>query len=99
MEPESRTKLERILVILTKTGSSSAQIYHSLVSLRTKWIKSKSGVECLIRSGLVGKLLPLLQRPNSKVLDITLSILGNLMLEEGPRHQVSQFGGKISPTF
>lgn len=83
-----RGKLERVLANLS-ANSNSATVYHALVAIRTKWIKSKSALQILISQlGLVEKLIPLLQRPNTKVLDITLSILGNLMLEDLPRRQV-----------
>ena len=38
---------------------------------------------------LVKPLVKLLERPNSKIVDATLSILGGLVMEPAPRKQVA----------
>ena len=65
--------------------SDPSRLFQTLVSLRTKHLKSKEKTRVLLDKGLVKRLVLLLQRPNSKIVDVTLSILGNLMLEPLPR--------------
>ncbi len=76
--------------VLSKLNPELApsEVYASLISLRTKHLKSASTSADLVKKGLVRRLLTLLQRPNTKIVDVTLSILGNLMLESVPRKQV-----------
>ncbi len=75
--------------------SSSSSVYAALVELRTKHLRHHRGGPGSVDRALVDKPAPLLRklvrllnRPNSKIVDVTLSILGNLMLSEGPRKAV-----------
>ena len=65
-----------------------------------RYIKSPELLHKLIDLGLTFRLLPLLSKSNLKVVDIAFSIMGNIMLEELPRKQVTERelrrGGKIS---
>ena len=100
LQPENRSKetsgkgdlrkAEKITKILSGLESShSHNVYRCLVDIRTKYAtgdpqKSKA----LVSMGLVAKLIPLLERPNSKIVDVALSILGNLTLHRKPREKV-----------
>lgn len=89
-EPD-RQRAEKIRNFLSQLECSEHQtVLKCLVDIRTKFAvadgqKSKS----LVSHGLIEKLLPLLERPNSKIVDITLSILGNLTLHKKPRAKVT----------
>ena len=63
----------------------SKDVYKILVTIRTKHMDKN---EVLIQNELVLKLAQLLKRPNSKVVDVALSILGNLLLNEVARKQI-----------
>ena len=77
-----------LLSSLDVQKSSNRGIFNCLVSLRTKHLKDAELCRMLVDRGLVKALVLLLQRPNTKIVDITLSILGNLMVEDKPRKQV-----------
>ena len=86
-DPVKEEKLRKILSGLESPHSQN--VYRCLVDIRTKYAtgdyqKSKA----LVSLGLVGKLIPLLERPNSKIVDVALSILGNLTLHRKPREKV-----------
>ena len=63
----------------------SKDVYKILVTIRTKHMDKN---DVLIQNGLVPKLAHHLKRPNSKVVDVALSILGNLLLNEVARKQI-----------
>ena len=64
---------------------SSKDVYKILVTIRTKHMDQ---TEMLVANGAVNKLAQHLKRPNSKVVDVALSILGNLVLNDEARKQV-----------
>ena len=64
---------------------SSKDVYKILVTIRTKYMEQS---DTLIANGVVNKLALHLKRPNSKVVDVALSILGNLVLNEEARKQI-----------
>lgn len=64
---------------------ASKDLYRVLVTIRTKYMDD---VSTLIECGAVPRLVQHLKRPNSKIVDIVLSILGNLMLHEEARKQI-----------
>jgi len=69
-------------------GVTSASLYATLVQTRTLHIKKEDLLEALIEDGLLAKLIKLLARPNSRVVDVTLSILGNLMMKSTARKKI-----------
>ena len=81
------TTLTRKLLPKLDTGQPSDQVYRSLVAIKTKY---SNEVDLLVRQGLVAKLVQLLKRPNSKIVDLSLSILGNLLIHKLPREQVQK---------
>ncbi len=76
---------------LSSSNNNSA-LFSALVDLRARLHPRRAGSRRRGRPGgeLVRRLVRLLGRPNSKIVDVTLSILGNLMLEEAPRKAVSK---------
>lgn len=72
-----------IKLILNGLKSSSAtRVQETLLQIRSKVIVTESGVKLFRECGGLEFLLPHLRKPNEKILDITLSILGNCCLEE-----------------
>lgn len=63
-------------------SSSSSRVHETLIKIRSKIIANDSGIKLFRQSGGLEYLLPHLRKPNEKILDITLSILGNCCLEE-----------------
>ena len=76
--------------LLPKLDASQAsdQVYRSLVTIRCKYSVHEHYRTLMEESGLVEKLIPLLQRPNSKIVDMSLSVLGNILMYKVPREQV-----------
>ena len=52
---------------------NSRDLYKVLVTIRTKHMNQE---DVLINEGAIGKLIQHLKRPNSKIVDVVLSILG-----------------------
>ena len=76
----------RSLVQKLELELSSKDVYKVLVTIRTKHMEQSN---ILIENGLVLSLVRILKRPNSKVVDVALSILGNLLLNDFARKQIS----------
>ncbi len=77
-------------------SAHNSALFAALVELRTKHLRRRAdegpGGEfraATQQARLVRRLVRLLGRPNSKIVDVTLSILGNLMLSEAARKAVS----------
>ena len=56
-------------------------------------MKSESGISKLLENGFVALLVPLLDKTNMRLLDLSLSILANLLLEPLARQQIVEEGG------
>ena len=65
---------------------ANRDLYKVLVDLRTKYIDQNG--HFLIKNGIISKIIQHLKRPNSKIVDVVLSILGNLLLESEARKQI-----------
>ncbi|CAB3261567.1 unnamed protein product [Arctia plantaginis] len=63
-------------------SSSSSRVQETLVKIRSKIIANDDGIKIFRECGGLEYLLPHLRKPNERILDITLSILGNCCLEE-----------------
>jgi Armadillo/beta-catenin-like repeat len=90
--PSDPEKSEKIRRFLSQLESSQSQIvYKCLVEIRTKFaVGDCQKAKSLVSLGLVPKLVSLLERPNSKIVDVALSILGNLTLHKKPRDKVTK---------
>ncbi|KAG6452804.1 armadillo repeat-containing protein 5 [Manduca sexta] len=63
-------------------STSSARVQETLLRIRSKIITNDAGIKRFRECGGLEYLVPHLRKPNEKILDITLSILGNCCLEE-----------------
>ena len=75
------------------SSSESKNILKALIEIRTRVVKSLSGMQSLLHHNFVSNLVILLNRSNSKIIDISLSILANLLQEEMARQQLRSAGG------
>ncbi|XP_047503466.1 armadillo repeat-containing protein 5 isoform X3 [Pieris napi] len=63
-------------------SSSSSRIQDSLTKIRSSVITSEKGTRLFRECGGLECLIPHLRKPNERILDVTLSILGNICLDE-----------------
>ncbi|XP_022117785.2 armadillo repeat-containing protein 5 isoform X1 [Pieris rapae] len=63
-------------------SSSSSRIQDSLTKIRSSVITSDKGIRLFRECGGLECLIPHLRKPNERILDVTLSILGNICLDE-----------------
>lgn len=63
-------------------SSSSTKVQESLLKIRSKIAVNDAGIKLFRECDGFDYLLPHLRKPNERILDITLSILGNCCLEE-----------------
>ena len=75
------------------SSAESKNILKALIDIRTRVLKSQSGLEGLLEENFVTNLVSLLNRSNPKIIDISLSILANLLQEELARQQLRSCGG------
>ncbi|XP_054257867.1 armadillo repeat-containing protein 5 isoform X2 [Macrosteles quadrilineatus] len=71
---------------------SSQSVYKHLVQIRTDVIKDAEGVKLLRERGGLKHIVRLLNKPNEKILNVSLSILANCCLQEECRDQVVSYG-------
>lgn len=83
--------LKRLKILLS--SSESKHVLKALIEIRTKVIKSRAGLDELLAENFVLDLVNVVDRSNPKIIDITLSILANLLQEEVARHQIRSSGG------
>jgi hypothetical protein len=81
------TKEEDIFSKLKSSESSVA--YDGLLQIRSTITKTKEGYKILRENKVLRDLVNLLHKPNEKILDVTLSILGNCCLDSDCRNEVS----------
>ena len=63
------------------------------MQIRSKEVRSQSGLQHLLDQNFVGLLVPLLEKANPRTLDISLSILANLLQAPAAQLQLRQAGG------
>ncbi|XP_060803453.1 armadillo repeat-containing protein 5 isoform X1 [Amyelois transitella] len=63
-------------------STSSARVQETLLKIRSNVIINDAGIKLFRQSGGLDLLVPHLRKPNERILDIALSILGNCCLEE-----------------
>lgn len=63
-------------------STSSIRVQETLLKIRSKITTNDAGIILFRQCGGLDYLLPHLRKPNERILDITLSILGNCCLEE-----------------
>lgn len=70
-------------------SSSSQTTYKLLVQIRTDVIKDKEGIKLLKDKGGLKRIVRILNKPNEKILNVSLSILANCCMQEECRDQVT----------
>ena len=80
------------LRLLLRSGESR-NILRALSQIRSSDIKSPAGLQTLLEQNFVSLLVPLLEKSNHKIIDLSLSILGNLLQGELAQEQIRQAGG------
>lgn len=63
-------------------SSSSSRVQEALVKIRTKVITDENGLQLFRECGGLEYLVPHLRKPNERILDLALSILGNCCLDD-----------------
>ena len=74
-------------------SSDNRNVTKALTQLRTKEVKSQSGIQHLLDQNFVSVLVPILERSNKKNIDVCLSILANLLQTSVAQIQVRVSGG------
>jgi hypothetical protein len=72
-------------------SSSSSVAYDGLLEIRSSIMKTKEGCKILRENKILHELVNFLHKPNEKILDLTLSILGNCCLDSDCRNEVSTY--------
>lgn len=76
-------------IFLKLKSSSSSVAYEGLLEIRSNIMKAKDGFKVLRENNILNELVSFLHKPNEKILDVTLSILGNCCLDSDCRNEVS----------
>ncbi|PSN52457.1 hypothetical protein C0J52_14981 [Blattella germanica] len=79
-------------IFLRLRSPSFSVAYEALLEIRSKILPMKDGINLLSNNGSLKDLVNFLQKPNEKILDVTLSILGNCCLKDGCRKKVVAHG-------
>ena len=74
-------------------GSDKRNVTRAVMQIRSKEVKSQSGLQHLLDQNFVGLLVPVLEKANPRTLDISLSILANLLQAPAAQLQLRQAGG------
>ena len=75
------------------SSSDVKSVMRGLVEVRTKVLSTGEGTARLLEAGLVASLVSLLDRTNTRLLELVLSCLANLLLESEARLQLRAAGG------
>jgi len=76
-------------IFLKLKSSESSVAYDGLLQIRSNITKTKEGYKTLRENNALKDLVNLLHKPNEKILDLTLSVLGNCCLDSDCRNEVS----------
>lgn len=63
-------------------SSSSSRVQEALLKIRSKVIADENGLQLFRECGGLEFLVPHLRKPNERILDLALSILGNCCLDD-----------------
>lgn len=89
-------KRKRIQTLITKlSNSSEKETFNALLEIRKNLLKAKEGISFLSKYGGIHKIVQILSKDNvdKKTTDITLSILGNICMDEDARKLVKRANG------
>jgi hypothetical protein len=93
-------KRKRIQKLITKLSSSlENETFNALLEIRKNVLKVEEGISFLSEYGGTHKIVQILSRDNvdKKTIDITLSVLGNLCMDEDARKLVNWEQKKLKP--
>ncbi|CAH1801503.1 unnamed protein product [Owenia fusiformis] len=95
MEDENSLEKSIKKLIATLKDRKTSNIYNALVKLRTKYLKAKNGITIFRENEGIKVLLHVIRKnmETQKMIDISLSILGNCCMEVHSREQVIGEGG------
>ena len=74
-------------------SSDNRNVTKALTQIRSKEVKSQSGIQHLLDQNFISILVPILERSNKKNIDISLSILANLLQSSMAQTQIRVCGG------
>lgn len=74
-------------------STSSSVVLRGLQEIRYKLLKAPNGAQLFKQNSGLKYLFRFVRKPNEKILDLTLSILGNLCLEEDVKIKVAEENG------
>ena len=74
-------------------SSDNRNVTKALTQIRTKEVKSQSGIQHLLDQNFISVLVPILERSNKKNIDVSLSILANLLQTSVAQTQIRVSGG------
>ena len=74
-------------------SSDSRNLTKALTQIRSKDLKSQSGIQHLLDQNFISFLVPILERSNKKNIDISLSILANLLQSSMAQTQIRASSG------
>ncbi|XP_034241242.1 armadillo repeat-containing protein 5 [Thrips palmi] len=94
MSSQETLNLPHILKQLESTSSSVA--FRGLQEIRFKVLKAPNGAQLFKQYNGLKYLFRFVRKPNEKILDLTLSILGNLCLEDDIKTKVAEENGFIA---
>ena len=90
---KSGSSLLRIQYLFTKMGESAETVnsFRALVEIRSKFVPVPKYLRLFIQEDGLKHLVIQLQKSETKIIDVSLSILGHCLLEQEPRVLVSYF--------
>ncbi|VDH96898.1 Hypothetical predicted protein, partial [Mytilus galloprovincialis] len=93
MDQKARKTIQKL--ILKLDNSSEKETFNCLVEIRKKVLKTKEGISYLLKNGGIPKILQILQKSDtdSKSVDVILSTLGNLCMDNDARNMVRRSSG------
>ncbi|CAG2225769.1 ARMC5 [Mytilus edulis] len=93
MDQKARKTIQKL--ILKLDNSSEKETFNCLVEIRKNVLKTKEGISYLLKNGGIPKILQILQKSDtdSKSVDVILSTLGNLCMDNDARNMVRRSSG------
>ncbi|XP_063428261.1 uncharacterized protein LOC134711542 [Mytilus trossulus] len=93
MDQKARKTIQKL--ILKLDNSSEKDTFNCLVEIRKNVLKTKEGISYLLKNGGIPKILQILQKSDtdSKSVDVILSTLGNLCMDNDARNMVRRSNG------
>lgn len=77
------------IIKFIQNTKNDEHMYKALVKLRTDLVKDQRGINLFFECNGVPLIVKLLKKPNEKLLEVVLSLLGNLCTEKKCASQVS----------